>query len=375
MEISGTDDPFPPERQPRPAPSRAQRHNPEATPPPPQRPSGDLFRRRLIALVLGVGLVVVVLFAIRGCLDARKERSYENYLRDLSSIAGTSQQLSATFFQRLDNPAGASKLEFEQQVGASRGTGEDLLRRVEGLDAPEELDEAQSDLVVAFELRRDGLASIATQIATALGTKGRGDAIDAIAADMRAFLASDVLYARAEAEIERIVAEQEIEVDDPEDPLPPSQFLPDPPEQYIDANQLAGLLAAVAFDTGAAGTGTHGTEVSSTVLKPGNIGLSADTLTEVTLPSTPTLEVAVLNGGTEEEVDVVVSYELSGSLVPIEGEQTIPRISAGGTETATLPITGEVATGQELTLTVSVLPVNGETIVDNNEFIYPVLFN
>ena len=332
------------------------------------------MRRRLLALLIGAGIVIALLFLIRGCLDARKERSYENYLRDLSSIVTTSQQLSASFFERLDNPAGASELEFEQQIGASRGTGEDLLRRVEGLDAPDELQAAQSDLVVAFELRRDALADAATRIGTALGEAGRLDAINAIAGDMRAFLASDVLYARAEAEIERIVGEQEIEVDNPEDPLPPSQFLPDPPEQYIDTTQLAGLLATVAADTGAAGGGTHGTEISSTVLKPGNIGLSPDTLTEISLPTTPTLEVAVLNGGTEEEIDVVVSYELSGSLVPIEGSQTISRISAGGTETAELPITGEIPTGQELTLTVSVLPVNGETIIDNNESIYPVLF-
>jgi hypothetical protein len=39
-----------------------------------------------------------------------------------------------------------------------------------------------------------------------------------------------------------------------------------------------------------------------------------------------------------------------------------------------LPVTGELTTGQEQTLTVTVLPVPGETIVDNNESIYPVIF-
>lgn len=374
MEFSGTDEPLPPQRQPPPAPSRAQRHNPDAAPDPPAQPPGDLIRRRLIALVVGAALVVVLLFLIRGCLDARKERSYENYLRDLSSIVATSQQLSGTFFDRLTNPSGASELEFQQQIGASRGTGEDLLRRVQGLDAPAELDEAQSDLEVAFELRRDALASTADQIATALGDQGRREAIVAIAADMRAFVASDVLYARAEAEIERIVAEQEVELDNPGDPLPPSQFLPDPPEQFIDSNQLAGLLAVVALDTGAAGGGTYGTEISSTELRPGNVTLSPDALTTLSAGGTPEVVVTVLNGGTEEEVDVVVSYELSGSLVPIEGEGTIPRISAGETEEVALPITGEISLEEELSLTVSVLPVNGETIVDNNESIYPVLF-
>ena len=52
----------------------------------------------------------------------------------------------------------------------------------------------------AFELRRDGLAGIAEDIPTALGNEGRSDAIDRIVGDMEAFLASDVLYERAQAE-------------------------------------------------------------------------------------------------------------------------------------------------------------------------------
>lgn len=371
VEISGTDDPLPPPRPARPAPSGAQRHNPQA--PPPRGPRGDLLRRRLIALLIAAGIVVVLVIGVRSCLDARKERGFELYLRDLSSVVSTSQQLSKSLFDRLNNPGGDSVGVFEQQVGASRNTGEELLDRVEGLDAPDELADAQSDLVVAFELRRDALEDIAEQIPVALGDRGRLEALQAMAADMRAFLASDVLYTRAEAEIERIVGEEGIEVDNPEDPVPPNQFLPEPPEQYIDATQLAGLLAAVAADTGAADAGA-GTEISSTVIAPGNIALSPDALNTVSVRGTPDLEVSVLNGGTKDATDVLVSFELSGGLTPIEGEGTIAKIQAGQTETVAIPITGEIGTGQEQTLTVAVLPVPGETIVDNNESIYPILF-
>ena len=51
------------------------------------------MRRRLFALVIGAVVLVLLLFAIRGCLDARKERSFENYLRDLSALVSTSNQL------------------------------------------------------------------------------------------------------------------------------------------------------------------------------------------------------------------------------------------------------------------------------------------
>src|SRR5688500_16195019 len=190
VESSSADDPFAPPRRRRPASRRSS----TGSPPPPKRPSGDLFKRRLIAFAIGAGVVVLLLFAIRGCLDARKERNFENYLRDLSALVTTSNQLSSEFFNRLSDPGEASETQFTDQLGSSRGTGEDLLRRAEGLDSPDELNQAQEDLVLAFELRRDGLSSIVEQIPVALGNEDRQDAFTQIAADMRQFLASDVLY-------------------------------------------------------------------------------------------------------------------------------------------------------------------------------------
>ena len=54
--------------------------------------------------MIGVVVLVLLLFAIRGCLDARKERSFENYLRDLSALVTTSNQLSSEFFDRFQDP-------------------------------------------------------------------------------------------------------------------------------------------------------------------------------------------------------------------------------------------------------------------------------
>ena len=61
---------------------------------------------------------------------------------------------------------------------------------------PDDMASAQQSLLILLELRRDGLASIAEQIRTALGDEGEAAdrAIEAIAGDMRAFDASDVLY-------------------------------------------------------------------------------------------------------------------------------------------------------------------------------------
>ena len=317
-------------------------------------------------LVVGAIVVVLLLLAIRGCLDARKERNYENYLRDLSALVTNSNQLSSDFFNRLQDPGELSEQQFIDQVGSSRGTGEDLLRRAEGLDAPGELSEAQEDLILAFELRRDGLASTAEELPTALGDDGRPEATDQIASDMRQFLASDVLYARAKSEIERVLEEEGLPGE-----VPTSIFLPT--TDWLDELHLSGELAVVAGATGASGTTDRGTELSSTVLKPGNVPLVVDTLN--TLGQAPTsIEISVLNGGTADEVDVPVKFELLGSTEPVEASGTIPRIKAGQTASTVLAVEGEIPVGEELTLIVTVFPVPGETLVDNNEATYQVIF-
>ncbi len=327
-----------------------------------------MLKRRAIAFGIGVVLIVLLLLAVRGCLDARKERAYENYLRDLESLVTTSSQLSDEFFQRFRDPGGASELEFQAQLGSSRGTAEELLSRVEGLDAPGELSDAQADLELSFELRRDGVTSVVEQTEAALGEQGSQDATRQIATDMRQFLASDVLYARAQEEITQVLEEQELQGE-----VPSSNFLPEPIEPWLDDLEIARLLAQVAGETGAAGGGTRGTEISTVTLRPGNIPLTPDTLnTAGQVPNE--IEVGVLNGGTTDETDVLVSFELLGSTEPVEGEATIPRINPAEEGTAVIGVEGEIPEDDDLTLIVTVFPVPGESIVDNNEFAYQVRF-
>ena len=328
--------------------------------------------RRLIALGVGVLLLILVLLGVRGCLDARKERSFDYYLRDLSAIVANTGQLSnALFVEQLGPNSELSEVQFQAAIGADRGTADDLLRRVEGLDTPDQLAAAQDDLVLAYGLRADAMSGIAEQIPNALGDDPQ-DALTALAADMRSLLASDVLYARAKADLE---ATLEAEDYTPEEPVPDSVFLPEPVDVWIDDLALGGVLAKVAENTGAAPGGLHGTELVSTIIKPGNVQLLPDQENTVSAGGEIELEVSVLNGGESDEADVTVSYVLSGGGLPIEGQASIPRIGAGNTEPVALAIQGELAKDTPLTLTVTVQPVPGELLLENNESLYTVVFN
>ena len=314
-------------------------------------------------MAAGVGILILILLILgfRGCLNARKERSFENYVSDLSSIAAETQNLSQQFFKRLQSPSGLSPLEFEAEVKADRGAMEGLLDRAEGLDAPDELAEAQDLIVLSYELRRDALAAVSELLPTALGDQGSAKAINGIADEMKTFLASDVLYGKAQEQIEAELTDQEIAYDPEAEPIS-TQFLPDEPN-WLDPNEVADALGGSASSDEEAAPGLHGLGLveGGVILQPTGAAI-ADAVPVTAAADGAELEVQVENQGDNDESDVVVSYELDGGET---GEETIDEIAAGEIATVNLPIDG-AESGSTQELTVSVEPVPGEEIEENN---------
>ena len=195
---------------------------------PPSRRAGDHQRQIMVRRAVGVAIVVLLLIlivlGIRGCLNARKERSFENYVSDLNAITAQTKQLSNDFFKLLNDPGNLSPLSFEAEIKADRGTADGLASRVNGLDTPDELKSAQNELSLAYQLRLDAFTGIADNISTALGNQGRTQAVNAIADYMQYFLASDVLYEQSQAQIDSGLKDQGID-----EKAPDSVFLPTPP--------------------------------------------------------------------------------------------------------------------------------------------------
>ena len=212
---------------------------------------------------------------------------------------------------------------------------------MQGLDTPDELSDAQADLELAFELRRDGVTSVVEQTEAALGDEGSPEATAQIATDMRQFLASDVLYARAQAEIEDVLAgggarRRGAGVE-----------LPARADRAVARPTSRSTLSCRRSRARRArpGDATRGTEISSVIVRPGNVPLTPDR-------STPSAQVptrsrsAVLNGGTTDETDVVVAFEILGSTEPVEGETTIDRINPAPEGTAVIAVNGEIPEGR-----------------------------
>ena len=343
-------------------------------PGPPRRYGADRQRpflaRRIMALGLGILIIVLLVLGIRGCLNARAERGFENYVRDLASITTESDQLSEEFFGRLEDPGDLTELSLKAEISADRGTAENLLERVQGLDAPDELAEAQGELELAYELRRDGIDGVADEIDTALAKQGSEDATTVIANYMRYFLASDVLYGRSKGQIENELDAQDIV---PDAKLSKNPFLPDPPDDWIIADNLDANLGGVTSGGTGECTGVCGIALVDGGVSAGGTVLTADALTNVGGGAPYELEVQVQNQGESEVTDVGVDFTLSGAET-IEGSGSISRIDVGTTETAKLNIQPDPASGEELTLEVTAVPVEGEEIEDNNSATFTVVF-
>jgi len=340
---------------------------PDATEPPDRLGPPDRDRqilvRRLIAVAFGLLILVLIVLGVRGCLNARKERQFENYVSDLSALVSESQQLSQTFFDRLDDPQNLSPLQFEAEIKNDRGSAEGLVSRAQGLDAPGELKSAQADLVLALELWRDGLSAISGQIGTALGEEGSTDAIAAIAQDMQYFVAGDVLYRRARSQIEDVVADQCPNCGD----VPEAQFLPE--IDWLDEATVTETLGQVS-GTEKPTAGVHGLGLvteGGVILQPGDVALTQDAPT--TASQAESLDVQVENQGDSEESDIEVTVEADGDEV---GTGTIDEIAAGEVATVNIPLDPAPSAGESVDLDVTVEPVPGEQVADNNEGTFPV---
>lgn len=331
---------------------------------PPRRPERQqiLLRR---ALALGAGLLVLILLVlgVRGCLNARKHRALSDYARNVTQIVNETDQTSKSFFDKLSNPGDLSVTEFVAEVNADRSAMDNYVSRVDGLDTPGDMGNAQKALELVYELRGSAMSEIADQMSTALGDVGAEKATEAIAKQMSVLAASDVLYAEvARPEINGVLADNGIEGDD----VPESVFLPDGTE-WLDESAVSTALASVSGASSEETAGVHGLGLISTSIN--GTELVPEGSTSVSAEETPEVEIEVENQGESAENGVTVSVTVNGGTAVT---QDISTIEAGERTTVTIPLTPTPK--GEATLEVEAEPVPGEEVSENNEASYTVVF-
>lgn len=344
----------------------------------PSRGGADDRALRIRQLVAG-GVVLLVLIlivlGIKGCVSSSKKDGLRAYNRDVGGLIRDSDaQVGAPLFRLLSTSAGKSATDVQGSVNDLRQVADQEVSRAERLNVPDEVKPAQGNLLLALQLRRDGVGKIAELLQPALAhTAGASTALNQIAGQMRAFDASEVLYTvRVIPQVAKALDDAGIPRGGTGEPLQTTRFLPT--LAWLDQTYVAGQLGGTgAAPGGKPAPGTHGHQLQS--VSVGSTALQAGATT--TLPSSPppVFGVKFQNGGQNVETNVVVRVVVTPAAggKPITVMKTVPRTAANQSVTAEVPL-GRAPTPGQAKVSATVNPVPGEKSAGNNTQDFTVTF-
>ncbi len=333
--------------------------------PRPRRPLGaggagadqhTLMVRRLVAAGVAVVLLIVIALVVNGCVKSEKQSSLKSYNRNVSQLAQESdEQVSHPLFVALSGASGKSALDVEQQVDELSLDQRKLAERVQSLSVPGEMTGAQRNLLLAFNLRAEGMSKLAALLPKALGGQAKA-ASTLIAGDMEIFLASDVIYSQRVAPlIQEVLASNSITGLT----TTATRFLPN--IGWLEASTVQMRITGQAASTSASGVapGHHGS-----VLKGVSVGtttLEAEpALNHIAGGGSPAFTVMVENDGEFSETNVKVDVTITAGGKTLKGSGVIPTTEPGKTAKAEITVTG-VPLNLAAKIEVQVEPVPGET--------------
>jgi hypothetical protein len=325
--------------------------------------------------VAGAGLLVILILIVLGvhsCTVSQTNSALRSYSDSVNSLIHASNETGNRFFTLLSSGTGSTNAtNLQSEVEGTRIAAHNQLRRARGLSTPSQVAQAQRNLVLAMQLRLDGITNVATQVEPALQPSSSAAAVDLIAAEMARLYASDVLYKDYSLPmIERALRNARIAYGGTNGlPVDNRQFVPN--IQWLNPSYVAAQLrgTAPASSNTKPAPGVHGHELDSCSV--GGSTLNTSSATSLTGGSAPTLSCTVTNDGQNTETNVVVRASIAGTA--IIGQGIIPQTQAGQTYTVQIPLSSAPPAGT-YSLTVRVERVPGETTITHNAKTFPVTF-
>jgi hypothetical protein len=323
------------------------------------------------AIAGGVFLVVAILLVlgIRGCVSSSRENALKAYNREVTSVITSSDRdVGRAFFQLLSNGSQQGR-DLQVQVNQLRLAADEDARRARGFDVPGDMKPAHDKLLLVLDLRAGALRRIADLLPTALGRgQAAQQAIERIAGQMQAFLASDVVYKlRVAPLIKQTLDEKGITGQRIAD----SQFMTD--ISWLSPTTIADRLgtdAGAQSQTPAPGLHGHGltsVAVGDNTLQPSPV------VNRVPATSNVTFRVSFQNQGENDERNVRVTVTVRGAGKTITARKTVAQTKAGSPAQVDIPL-GQAPPVGTATVEVVVAAVRGEQKTDNNRQRYTVIF-
>ena len=333
--------------------------------------------RLILGIAFAVVLVIVIALVVKDCQRSQLEDSYTSYINGVSQVVTKSAAQGAALRQVMANPRGDKPPQLQAKINAIAKSAQGLVDQAEGLDPPGALKGAQASLVTALEYRVTGLTTLASGLPTLLQGTDQQTKAAGIAKPMQRLLASDVIY----EDSFKGPAMKALEKDDITGvEVPPLQaFLPNAALASAEGTKsLIPDLSRRTTQAGADASGNlRGTSLESTIAKPSDTRLTVGQTAQVQATEDLKWSVTVKNGGDYDESNVIVKASFSYPATPneIDTRQVAIKSLASG-ETVSVEIPGpasdKIVFGDQGTLVIEVVPVTGETRIDNNKAEYPV---
>lgn len=344
--------------------------------PQPRRPQGAdggggqdhhaVIVRRRVAVGVGVVLVIAIVLIISAVVKSQQSEALKNYGHDVNQIVEESSQKVATpFFTALSGAGTKSALDVEQQLDELHVEAEHLQARAKSLNVPSAMEGAQRYLLLALDLRAEGVAKIANEMRMASGSQAQ-QASTLIAGDMENFLASDVIYSQRVAPL----LEQTLKANGlGGQAVAGSRFLPN--TGWLEASTVKSRIAGQS-SSGPVTPGTHGSALIG--VSVGETTLEAEpAVNHLAGGSTPTFTATVEDSGESAQAGVKVEVTVNAQGKQLKATRSINSIQPGTKETVDIPVEN-VPQGVESKVEVYVLPVPGETDLENNKASYLAIF-
>ncbi len=312
-------------------------------------------------------VVLLIALGIHSCQVSATNSALQDYTDNASSLIRQSNSTGKSLFGVLSTAAASGNpTTVQNQVNQTLHTATAVLSRARSLSVPDQVKTGNQKLVLALQMRADGISNIAADIQPALGTSVSKTAITSIAAEMARFYASDVLYKDyAAPEIYGAMHAAGTRFSG----LPAGQFVPS--VQWLTPDFVATQLHASV--PGLASTrvapGLHGHELSSVSVA----GITLQTGSTNTIPASPapTFKLDFANTGTNNENNVVCKVSVTGT--GVGGQTIVPQTLAGKSATCSVKLTTTPPAGSQ-TVVATIEKVPGESHLGNNTMSFPVTF-
>lgn len=320
-----------------------------------------------------VFVIIVVLAAvgIRSCQNSQHINALRDYNNNVSSVIQSSDQTAHQFFGILSSGTNrGNTVNLQNQINEAHYNAAVQLHQAKGFGVPGEVQTAQRNLLLALQMRLDGIAGIGQQIQPALSGAGRQQAVNKIAADMANFYASDVLYKRYTLpQIAGALKSAGIAIGgDNGATFNDGQFLPD--VRWLTPAYIAQQLhVQLPSSSGPIAPGTHGHQLNSVTVAGTTLQTGSTNAIPASPPATFTLNFA--NTGSNVEHNVVCKVSVSGTHAG--NQTTVSQTKPGENVSCQVTLRSAPPVGS-YTVTATVEPVPGEKRTANNTLTFPVSF-